>query len=112
MDLSKIGFIKQKVIEWDGNEHVNVDEETVKTLMALFVSQTYPVIDTYLNAMDNVMGKRVTANDVDAATALLMARDSRYISLHYFNNHTIGISRLFRESGRALIREAKECRRQ
>lgn len=110
MDLSKIGFIKAKVIEWDGNDHVNVDDETAKTLMALFVSQTYPTVQMYLDAMDAVMGHRVTKDEVDAATAALIYKSDRYISLHYFNNHTIGISRQFRESGRRLMKEARECR--
>lgn len=110
MDLSKIGFIKAKVIEWDGSKEVNINDETGKTLLALFVSQTYPVLSMYLDAMDKVMGHKVTAEEVEGATAALIYKSDRRISLHYFNNHTVGISKQFRESGRKLIREAKECR--
>lgn len=110
MDLSKIGFIKAKVIEWGGNKEVNVDIETGKSLLALFVSQTYPTVGMYLDAMDKAMGHKVTADEVEAATAVLISKSDRRISLHYFNNHTVGVSKRFRDSGRKLIQEAKECR--
>lgn len=112
MDLTHIGLLKAKVIEWYGNKNVDINVETAKSLMYLFVSQTYPTTKTFLEAADKMAGHRVTADEIEGVVAKLLAASDRRISLHYFNNNTVGISRKFRDSGEKLLKEATECRKE
>ena len=112
MDLSKLGVLKYKVVEWDGEMNDDkLSKRTLESLLALYVSQTFPHYKMMLEKMDERNGEPVVASEIRGMLAVFIKEDSRRLSQYYFNNNTIGISRTFRDAGLRVIEEAEFERR-